>query len=122
MTIDYTPNFDSRRVLRTLEQAADFGEVHQQIDATRERIRRVLETAEALPKQTLEQWNTLADKYAPKPLVVLSPDECDHKREYPVIGGIFCFTCRRTRHPESGFESRLVSRLTPRDSGYVHYK
>jgi hypothetical protein len=78
--------------------------------------------SEAVPQQTLQQWNTSADKHAPKSLVVLSPDECDHKREYPVIGGIFCSTCRRTRQPESGFESRLVSRLTPRDSEYVHYK
>ena len=55
MTIDYTPNSDSRRVLRTMDDAVTevdsiFGEVHQQIDAVRERIRRVLETAEVMPK------------------------------------------------------------------------
>jgi hypothetical protein len=72
--------------------------------------------------QTLDEWNRLAKKYAPKPKVLLSEDDCNHEREHPVIGAIRCPSCGRRRDPVGQFEMTLVSRLTPRDSGYVNWK
>jgi hypothetical protein len=71
--------------------------------------------------QTLEGWNEIAEKYAPKKRVLLPENDCDHKREHAVIGGMRCGQCGRRREPQNDFEKRLVSKLTPRDSGYVNY-
>lgn len=70
-------------------------------------------------EQTLEEFETLAAKHAPRSFI--SPPDCQHKKEYAVLKGIQCRNCHRTREAANDFERRLISKLTPRNSGYVNY-
>jgi hypothetical protein len=83
--------------------------------------KRLHEATQIMRNETLEGWNEIAEKYAPKKRVLLSENDCDHKGEHAVIGGMRCPACGRRREPQNDFEKRLVSKLTPRDSGYVNY-
>jgi hypothetical protein len=86
--------------------------------------RRVLKSMDdpRTAEQTLVGWNEIVERHAPKPMKLTPKAECDHKREHAVIGGMQCPSCKRRREPANDFEKRLISRLTPRGSGYVNYK
>ena len=71
--------------------------------------------------QTLESWNKLAAKHAPKPRVLKAFIDCTHPNEYPTMNGMHCKDCGTTRDPIGQFETSLVSKLSPRDSGYVKF-
>ena len=71
--------------------------------------------------QTLSRWNSLAAQFAPKPHKLVAFIDCTHPREHPTMNGIHCNDCGTTRDPIGKFEKSLVSKLTPRGSGYVNY-
>jgi len=71
---------------------------------------------------TLPGWNKIAEKHAPKPRTLVAFIDCTHPREHPTLNGIHCNDCGTTREPMNGFEKSLVSKLAPRDSGFVDYK
>lgn len=81
----------------------------------------IVDTASAsTPKeQTYQEFQKLAEKYAPKPFI--PKPNCEHKNEYATRGGMMCRDCHKTREAVTDFEKRLVSKLTPRANGYVNY-
>ena len=72
--------------------------------------------------ETLPGWNEIAEKHAPKPRTLIAFIDCTHPNEHPTMNGIHCNNCETTREPMNGFEKTLVSKLAPRDSGFVNYK
>jgi len=77
------------------------------------------EIIDTRPKQSFEDFKTIAAKYAPKPFT--PKPKCDHSREYATLKGMQCRDCFQIRDAANEFEARLVSKLTPRMSGYVNY-
>ena len=74
------------------------------------------------PRATLDGWNEITEKHAPKPRTLVAFIDCTHPREHPTMNGIHCDDCGTTREPMNGFEKTLVSKLAPRGSGFVNYK
>ena len=79
----------------------------------------VLDVTAPKPEQTYQEFQTIAAKYAPKPFTPKA--NCQHEKEYATINGMFCRDCHQTREAVTDFEKRLVSKLTPRNNGYVNY-
>lgn len=77
----------------------------------------VLDTA---PAQTLAEFQTLAAKYAPKPFT--PKPNCEHAHEYATLRGMMCSGCHRVREAVGEFEIALVSKLTPRNNGYINWR
>lgn len=79
----------------------------------------VLDVTAPKPEQTYQEFQSIAAKYAPKPFTQKA--NCQHEHEYATINGMFCRDCHQTREAVTAFEKRLVSKLTPRNNGYVNY-
>ena len=90
----------------------DAVEARQAIASAKERLAQ---------KQTLSGWNAIAAKHAPKPFTLKAFIDCTHPNEYPTMNGMHCKDCGTTRDPIGQFETSLVSKLSPRDSGYVKF-
>jgi hypothetical protein len=71
-------------------------------------------------EQTLTDFKAFCNRYAPKPFTP-KPD-CKHDHEYVTRAGMFCRDCHQTREPNNDFEKSMVSKLSPRVSGYVNYQ
>lgn len=72
----------------------------------------------------LPSIQTLAERYAPKPMVVADPATCAHAKEYAAFSGMCCRNCHAVREPIGDFETSLVRRArgAGRGSSYVNWR
>jgi hypothetical protein len=72
-------------------------------------------------EQTYQEFLTLAEKYAPKPMTARNaPETCEHRRAYPRTDGMYCPDCWTTRPVANDFEKRISA--PHRDNGYVNWR
>ena len=73
------------------------------------------------PEQTYQEFQSLATKYAPKPMTPHNdPETCNHRRVYPRTDGMYCPDCWTIRPAANDFEKRTSA--PHRDNGYVNWR
>jgi hypothetical protein len=74
-------------------------------------------------EQTYQEFQSLAEKYAPKPMTARNaPETCNHRRAYRTGDDVSCPDCQIILDPQSE-TAQFIKRIqrANRDSGYVNY-